>query len=200
VIRFAVASLVLASVSGCTTAAAAPNPVQQPTHSAQPPRSVTASPSPSPRFEPGPASAVGTVIQVDAHGLRIQNPDEELEVDLTGVRSVWKETDVSPSELEVGDELFLTGVLSGATFQALSVSANIGRRDGIILTIAGGTLELVALPPRAITFQMDLSRYVEVVHVDGRPASIADLHPGMSVGAVVYRPKNAPVRATRIWF
>jgi hypothetical protein len=200
VFRFVVAPLVLASVVGCTAAAASPTPLAQPTQSAQPPRSVAASPTPSPNFAPGPASAVGTVTRIDPRGLTIRNPDGELEVDLSSVRSVWKETHVSPLELEVGDELFVNGVLSGMTFHALYVDANIGRRDGIIRTIAGAILELVALPPRALPFQMELSRWVEVVHLDGSAATIADLRAGMTIGAVVYRPKNSTVRATKIWF
>jgi hypothetical protein len=193
-IRIAAASLVLALVVGCTAAAAVP------TQSAQPPRFERASSSPSPRFDPAPASAGGTVTRIDARGVTIRNPDGELEVDLSGVRSVWKETEVAPSELEVGDELFLNGSLSGGIFLARYVWANIGRRDGIIRTIVGVNLELVALPPRSFTFQMELSRYLEVVRADGSPGTSADLRPGMTVGAVVYRPKNSTLRATKIWF
>lgn len=192
--RFAVASLLLVYLVGCTAAAAVP------TQTAQSPRFEGVSPSPSPRFEPSPASAGGIVTRIDPGGVAIRNPDGELEVDLSGVRAVWRETDVSPSELEVGDDLFLNGVFSGATFHATYVWANIGRRDGVIRTIVGTSLELVALPPRAVAFQMELSPYLEVVRVNGQPATIADLQPGMTVGAVVYRPKNSTVRATKIWF
>lgn len=199
-IRVAAAALALASAIGCTAAAAVPTQSPQPPRSAQPPRSEGVSPSPSPRFDPGPASSGGTVTRIDARGVTIRNPDGELEVDLSEVRSVWKETDVSPLELEVGDELFLNGTLSGALFHARYVYANIGRVDGIIQSIVGRDLELVALPPKSFTFQMQLSRYLEVVRLDGRPAASTDLRPGMTVGAVVYRPKNSTLRATKIWF
>jgi hypothetical protein len=194
VIRFLLASLVLASPVACTAVAAVPTPAEQLS------RQEVVSPSPSPRFEPGPASAGGIVTRIDAHGVVVRNPDGELEVDLTDVRSVWKETEVSPLDLEIGDELFLNGFLSGATFHARYVSANIGRIDGVIRTIVGVKLELVRLPPKTSTFQMKLSRFVDVVSLDGSSATIADLRPGMTVGAVVYQPKNATMRATKIWF
>jgi len=201
VIRFAAASLVLASVVGCTAAAASPTPPSvQPTHSTQPLRSEAASPSPSPPFAPGPSFAVGTVIRIGPGRVALRNPDEELEVDLTRVRSVWKETEVSPAELEVGDELSLNGTRDGAIFRANYVYANIGRFDGVIRAISGITLVLVALPPKTLTAQMELSRYVEIIQIDGRPATITDLQPGMTIGAVVYRPKGSTMRATKVWF
>ena len=200
VIRFAVASLVLASVVGCTAAAASPTPSVQPTQSAEPLRSQAASPSPSPQFAPGPSFAVGTVTRIGPDRVAIRNPDEELEVDLTRVRSVWKETEVSPAELELGDELSLNGSRDGATFRASYVWANIGRVDGVIKAIAGAKFQLVALPPKTFTTEMELSRYVEIVQTDGRPAMLTDLRPGMTIGAVVYRPRNSTMRATKVWF
>jgi hypothetical protein len=130
----------------------------------------------------------------------IQGPDGKLEVDLTAVASVWKETEVAPSDLEVGDQLDLNGARAGATFHARYVWANIGRFDGVVRTLVGGKLELVALPPSTRTFQVELSRYLVVVSGADVPATVADLHPGMSVGGVVYRPRNATPRATKIWF
>jgi hypothetical protein len=201
VIRFAVASLVLASVVGCTAAAASPTPpLVQPTHSTQPLRSQAASPSPSPQFAPGPDSAGGTVTRIDQHHVAIRSPIEELVVDLTRVRSVWRETEVSPAELEVGDDLFINGTRDGATFHAAYVYANIGRVDGVIRAIHGTRLELVALPPKTFMTEVELSRYVEIVQTDGKAATIADLKPGMTIGAVVYRPKNSTMRATKVWF
>jgi hypothetical protein len=204
VIRFGVASLVLVSVVGCTAAAATPTHSAQPQsaqpQSAQLPRSNAASPSPSPQFAPGPSFAVGTVTRIDQGRVAIRNPDEELEVDLTRVRSVWKETEVSPAELEVGDELSLNGTRDGATFRAGYVWANIGRVDGVIRAVVGAKFLLVALPPKTFTTEMELSRYVEIVQTDGRPAMFTDLRPGMTIGAVVYRPRNSTMRATKVWF
>jgi hypothetical protein len=130
----------------------------------------------------------------------IQTPEGELVVDLTDVRSVWKETEVAPSELEIGDQLDLNGARLGATFHARYVSANIGRFDGVVRALVGGKLELVALPPSTRTFQVELSQYLVVVRGADVPATVADLQPGMSVGGVTYRPRNATPRATKIWF
>lgn len=196
VIRFAlVPALLAASILGCTAAAAAP------ARSAPPSQSVAVSPSPSPKYEPGPDFASGgSVIRVDASGVVVRNPEGELEVDLTGVRSVWKETEVPPSDLEVGDQLDLSGTRAGSTFRARYVWVNIGRFDGVIRALVGDKLELVRLPPSTLTFQVELSRYLVVVRGADIPATVADLHPGMSVGGVVYRPKNGTPRATKIWF
>ena len=141
-----------------------------------------------------------TVTRIGPDRVAIRNPDEELEVDLTRVRSVWKETEVSPAELELGDELSLNGSRDGATFRASYVWANIGRVDGVIKAIAGAKFQLVALPPKTFTTEMELSRYVEIVQTDGRPAMLTDLRPGMTIGAVVYRPRNSTMRATKVWF
>jgi hypothetical protein len=135
-----------------------------------------------------------------ASGVVIQTVDGELSVDLTGVRSVWKETEVSPSELEVGDQLDLNGLRAPASFAARYVWVNIGRFDGVVRAVVGTRLELTRLPPSTLTFYVELSRYLVVVRGADIPATVADLLPGLSVGGVVYRPKNGTPRATKIWF
>jgi hypothetical protein len=192
--RAVIAGLLAASMFGCTAVAAAP------TRSISPSQLEVMTSSSSPRYEPAPGFATGTVIRLAARGVVIQRPDGELEVDLTGVRSVWKETDVAPSELEVGDQVDLGGTRTGATFHATYVWANIGRFDGVVRAFVGGKLELVALPPSTRTFQVELSQHLVVVRGADAPATVADLHLGMSVGGVVYRPGNATPRATKIWF
>jgi len=137
---------------------------------------------------------------VVASGVVIQTVDGELAVDLTGVRSVWKETDVSPSDLEVGDQLDLNGLRAPTSFGARYVWANIGRFDGVVRAVVGSRLELARLPPSTLTFQVELSRYLVVVRGADIPATVADLQPGLSVGGVVYRPKSGTPRATKIWF
>jgi hypothetical protein len=199
VIRRAVTPVLLvASMLGCTAVAAAP------TRSVSPSQSEVVTSSALPTYEPAPGFATGTVIRLAARGVVLQVADGgELEVDLTGVRSVWKETEVAPSELEVGDQLDVGGARAGATFHATFVSANIGRFDGVVRAIVGGRLELVALPPSTRTFQVELSPYLVAVRVRGAdilPATVADLRPGMTVGGVTYRPRNATPRATKIWF
>ena len=178
-------------------AEAAPMATARPQPSPTP--EVAQRPTASPSFEPGPASASGTVIRIEAGGVVIRDVEKELNVDLLGVRSIWKETEVAPSALEVGDELFLNGTRSGSAFQARYVWADIGRFDGILQAVVGQRLQLVRLPPSTSRFEVELSRYVEIIWIDGAPATVADLVPGTNVGGVTYRPKNATPRATRIW-
>lgn len=161
---------------------------------------ATVSPSASPTYEPGPNSVSGTVTRVVASGVVIQTVDGELAVDLTGVRSVWKETEVSPSDLEVGDQLDLNGLRAPASFDARYVWANIGRFEGLVVAVVGSRLELIGLPPSQRMFRLEISRYVHIVRDADIPATVADLQPGMSVGGVMYRPRNATPRATKIWF
>jgi hypothetical protein len=194
--RFALGTLVISSVIGCTIAEAGP------TSTAEPQRSVALSvarPTALPTYEPGPASASGTVIRIEADGVVIRSAEGDLQVDLLGVRSIWKETEVARSDLEVGDDLTLNGARSGSAFHALYIWAGIGRFDGLVQALVGQRLQLVALPPSTRTFEVELSRYLEIIHVDGTPATLADIVPGMTVGGVMYRPMNATPRATKIW-
>jgi hypothetical protein len=196
-VRLGLRLALVLSVAGCAAMTTAPG---TPTPSAQPPESMASGPTPFPTYEPGPHFASGAITRADARGVVVQSPDGELAVDFTEVRSVWKETEVAPSDLEVGDQLDLNGTRSGATFRARSVSANIGRFDGVIRALAGDTIELASLPPSTRTFQVELSRYLKVVRGADIPATVADLQPGLSISGVVYRPKNATPRATKIWF
>ena len=195
--RFALATLFIASALGCTLAEAAPPSTAPLQLSAA--RDAVQRPTASPTFEPAPASASGTVIRIEAGGVVIRNPDGDVIVDLAGVRSVWKETDVSPSDLEVGDYVNLNGTWSGSVFQARYIWAEIGRFDGILRAIVGQRLQLVRLPPSTTRFEVELSRYVEIIWIDGAPATVADLEPGTTVGGVTYRPKVGTARATKIW-
>lgn len=195
--RLAVATLFIASALGCTMAEAAPMATVRPQPSPTP--EVAQRPTASPSFEPGPASASGTVIRIEAGGVMVRNPDADVFVDLSGVRSVWKETEVAPSALEVGDELFLNGERSGSAFRARYAWADIGRFDGILQAVVGQRLQLVRLPPSTSRFEIELSQYVEIIWIDGAPATVADLEPGTTIGGVTYRPRNAVPRATRIW-
>lgn len=182
----------LVLVTACAAAASGPL--------AEPPQQAVGRPAASATYEPGPNSAIGTVTRVVASGVVIQTIDGELTVDLAGVRSVWKETEVPRSDLEVGDQLDMNGFRAPASFQARYVWANIGRFDGIVRAVVGNTLELAALPPSTRTFQVELSRYVVVVRNADIPATVADLQLGTSVGGVMYRPQNGLPRATKIWF
>jgi hypothetical protein len=197
VARIALATLFMAAVLGCGIAEAEPQSTAQPQLSAR--SDAVQQPTASPAFEPASASAGGTVIRVEAGGVVIRNVEEELNVDLLDVRSIWKETEVTPADLEIGDELFLNGTRSGSTFHARYVWANIGRFDGILQAGVGQRLEMVRLPPKSGRFEVELSRFVEIIWIDGTAATVADLVAGTNVGGVTYRPKNAIPRATKIW-
>jgi hypothetical protein len=197
VARVALAALFTAAVLSCATAEAAPPSTAQPQLSAR--SEAVQRPTASPAFEPAAASAGGTVTRIEAGGVVIQNVEEELNVDLLEVRSIWKETEVTPADLEVGDELFLNGTRSGSTFHARYVWADIGRFDGALQAVVGQRLQLVRLPPKTGRFEVELSRFVEIIWIDGTPATVADLVAGTNVGGVTYQPKNATPRATKIW-
>ncbi len=57
--------------------------------------------------------------------------DREIEVDLTSVIDVWKETSVPPSAIEVSDDLMINGTQGANRFVARYAWVNIGRRDGV---------------------------------------------------------------------
>jgi len=195
--RFALGTLFVASLLGCTMAEAAPPSTAQPQLSAR--SDAIHRPTASPAFEPASASASGTVIRIEAGGVVIRNPEADVFVDLSSVRSVWKETDVTASALEVGDYLNLNGTWSGSVFRARYLWDEIGRFDGILRAVVGQRLQLARLPPSTSSFEVELSRYVEIIWIDGAPATVADLKPGTTIGGVTYRPKNATPRATKIW-
>lgn len=151
-------------------------------------------------FAPGATSLSGRVVRLDPNGVVIETAGREAEISLTSVIDVWKETSVPAGALEVGDDLFVNGV-GGPPFAARYVYANIGRVDGVIRAIdQTGMLVDVQLRVGAVPTWIDFSRYVEY----GAPAANirltrADLVVGRTIGAVVYRPRLGPLRATRIW-
>jgi hypothetical protein len=169
--------------------------------------SQAAAPTPSPaasatdivRYDPGPASASGTITHISAGRVLVSTVDGELEVLLAGVNSIWKETEIAASEMELGDQIDVNGTRSGRFFDARQVWVNIGRFDGIVRAFDGATLDLVGHAPRANTFQIELSKYVQLIRGNGVPATVADIRPGIAIGGVMYRPKSGLARATRVW-
>jgi hypothetical protein len=171
------------------------------------PVSVTAPPSATPTasrpFVPGPNSVSGRVVRLVPNGVVIETDGHEVALTLGPTVEVWKETSVPASALEVGDDLFVNGT-GGSPFVARSIDTNIGRLDGVIRAI-DATGMLVDVQPRwagapPVSTRVDFSPYVEY----GAPAASlrltrADLTIGRTIGAVVYRPRIGPLRATRIW-
>lgn len=152
-------------------------------------------PTPAQTYEPGPSSIGGAIRALRDAQLTLRTIDGDVDVDLSVVRQVWKETDVQPSALEVRDDLFVNGSWSNGVFVARYVWANIGRLDGVIRSVSGTTIELLRLAPRSEVVIVELSRYVTFV----APLTVSDLRPGLTIGAVVYRPKDGLRRLTRIW-
>lgn len=168
-------------------------------HAAAPSHSPPVSTNPVMSYDPGPASASGTIKQIGAGRVVVSTAVGELEVVLARVQSIWKETEVAASDLELGDQVDLNGTRSGPIFEARHIWANIGRFDGTVSAFDGATLDLVGHAPRADPFRIELSTYVEVVRGNGTPATVTDIRSGMAIGGVLYRPRSGPPRATKLW-
>ncbi len=184
----------------CATADAAAPTQGHPLASSLPFRSAPrlTPPVPTPSFTPGSSFLSGTIADIDLPEITVRTVDRgDVLVDVSAVRSVWRETFVTTSSLEPGDHVFIDGA-GGDPFHALNVNANIDRIDAKILSIDGDTIELSVLrKPGAseLTVRAVLSPFI--VH-DG-PWRLADLHAGTVIGAVVYRAKDGSRRITRIW-
>jgi hypothetical protein len=142
------------------------------------------------------------VVAIDGTQVRLATFDQDghaiaVSLEMRDVRSVWRETQVGPSAIEVGDDLMVSGVRGPDAFQAWTVWANIGRADGIVRAIDGETIVLEALPPKSLTFTAVLSPYI----TREGPWRLSDIHLGMTLGMVVYwrRGLDGPRRITRIW-
>jgi hypothetical protein len=185
--------------AACTSADAAAPTHGHPIASSLPLRSAprVTLPVPTPPFTPGGSYLSGTIADVDLPWITVRTVDRgEVLVDLAAVRSVWKETFVTASSLERGDDVFIDGA-GGAPFYAFNVNANIGRLDGVITAIRGEAIELDQLARSGATIRgtVTLSQYIQPLG----PWRISDLRPGMAIGAVVYRARDGSRRITRIW-
>jgi hypothetical protein len=149
----------------------------------------------------------GIVVRLVPTGVVIDVVGRETEVDLRSVIDVWKETSVPASAIELNDELSLNGVRAGDGFVARYVWVNIGRLDGVIRSVDGGDIVVLASVRSGKGFatrevRVRLSTHLDVVRpAPGAmvPGSRADLAVGREVGMVLYRPQSGLPRATRIW-
>ena len=198
--RFALIALTLAAfLVACGRVSAASGTPSLAT--ASPTTVASASPTASPEFHPGPNSLSGRVVRLVPSGVVIEAEGREVEVNLGLVVDVWKETSVPASALEVGDDLFVNGT-GGSPFVARYVYANIGRIDGVIRAIdaTGMDVEVLSRTTSLHVERIDFSAYVEFgAPAAGLKVTRADLVVGRTIGAVVYRPRVGPLRATRIW-
>lgn len=150
----------------------------------------------TPRSEPASGSASGRIVRFVPEGFVIAAGGHEVVVDTHLVVSVWKETQVPPDALAVGDDVFANGT-PGTPFLARTVWADIGVLHGYIREIdgAGMDLEVHAVQGAVFRERIDFSAYLERASGTAR----ADLAVGRAIGAVIYRPAAGPPRATRIW-
>ena len=202
---FVVVLVAVSSVLGCgrvppASAGAAPGgAAQEPAAVASP----APSPVPTPSFRPGPESTSGVVVRRTPTSVVLEAVGQETEVDLSSVIDVWKEISVPASAIEVGDHLFVNGTRGPSAFVARYVYANIGRLDGVVISVDGDEMVIGILRYDAPTERrVKLSAHVEIVNLVGGsqlPAGRADLSPGREVGMVLYSPRDALPRATRIW-
>ncbi|HEX9436418.1 MAG TPA: hypothetical protein VGA16_04570 [Candidatus Limnocylindria bacterium] len=160
-------------------------------------------PSPTPSYRPGPSFTSGVVIRRTPTSVVLESVGKETEVDLSSVIDVWKETSVPASAIEIGDRLDVNGTQGPSAFVARYVYANIGRLDGVVISVDGDQMLIGILRYDApIERRVKLSAHVEIVNLVGGgqlPAGRADLAPGREVGMVLYSPRDALPRATRIW-
>jgi hypothetical protein len=150
----------------------------------------------------------GIVVRLVPTGVVIDVVGRETEVDLRSVIDVWKETSVPASAIELNDELSLNGLRAGDGFVARYVWVNIGRLDGVIRSVDGNDIVLLAsvrsgkadFATREV--RVRLSTHLDVVRLAPGgmvPGSRTDLTVGREVGMVLYRPQSGLPRATRIW-
>jgi hypothetical protein len=164
-----------------------------------------ASPSPSPtggpEFRPGASSLSGRVVRLIPGGAVVNSAGRQVEVSFTRVVDVWRETSVPATAIEVGDDVFVNGA-DGSPFVARSISANIGRIDGVIRELdASGMLVDVRLRSGGTTLRrIDFSAYLEFGYPGGPKVTPTDLAVGREIGMVIYGHAGDPLRATRIWF
>ena len=199
--RRALAVLAILLLAGCSTADAGATQRGHPL-----PRSIVITPAPrptptaSPAYLPGPSSLGGAIRAIHGPRLILGTVDDEVAVDLDRARSIWRETEVDASALQVGDDLSLNGAWSDGVFVVAYAWANIGRIDGVICAIDGDVLSLdatvrVGVGFGIVTRRVELSRYVTFV----APLTRSDLRPGRTIGAVLYAPRTGLPRLTRVW-
>jgi hypothetical protein len=152
---------------------------------------------------PVPGFAGGTVVAISDSGVVLNADGKISTVVIPAGTTVWKEFEVSPDQIEMGDWIDLKGepqpdgsvrAVSGWTF------VNIGRVNGRFVRVDQGQLTLDDDHGRSRA--IELSTSYEVIHEsDGSPVSNGanGIPPGAPMGAVGLRLPNGGFRATRIW-
>lgn len=162
---------------------------------------ATASAKPSTPYTPGTNFIVGRLVRQVGNSVVLATVEHgEVEVDLSRVVDVWRETSVPASSLRPKDNLSVNG-FAGKPFVARYVYANIGRMDGVVRATdsTGMLVEVQSRGSTATTLRrIDFSAYIEY---GAPPVNItrADLVVGRQIGAVIYAALGETPRATRIW-
>jgi hypothetical protein len=151
---------------------------------------------------PDPSYAGGEVVEKVGEGLVLKADTGVRAVRIPSDTVVWKEFDVTPDAIGLGDWVDVKGTpLADGSLLARSgwVFVNIGRYEGALEAVSG----------RGLTLRTDsglrtiqLSSRLEVIRADdGRAVAggIAALRPGTRLGAVGLRLPEGGFRATRIW-
>lgn len=197
VTRAAVLAALVVGTAGCGTT------VSQPAESA--PNDATlvlvTPPVASPQVAAGSVTVSGRVVRLTSTGLVIESDGRQVEVRLDQAKTIWRESAVAASSLQVGDDVFIAGI-AATPFVARDVWANIGRIDGIIKALDATGMEVeTSLRAGGTRIQrVDFSPYVQYGPPDGRAQLTREaLMVGRTISAVVYMPRGGPYRATRIW-
>lgn len=153
---------------------------------------------------PDPTYAGGKVVSKSPDGIVLKSSAGVRGVRVPVETVVWKEFDVTPEVIELGDWVDVKGrPLDDGTLVANSgwTFVNIGRLDGSVDQLPVTNDSLMVTTKRGQT-SIELSEKLEVISaLDGSALSghIAALTPGMEMGAVGLRLPNGGFRATRIW-
>jgi len=150
-----------------------------------------------------PGFAGGVVAAATARGLILRSATSVRTVLLPPGTVVWKEFDVTPEAIQVGDWVDVRGTpLPDGSLKACSgwIWANIGRADGRVMSVSADGLAIRSESGREVA--LEFSPRLEVVHADsGKPVTggVKALRPGVTAGAVGLRLPGSRLRATRIW-
>jgi len=154
---------------------------------------------------PDPNMAFGTVVSKATNGVVLQyGTSKTYAVRISPDTVVWKEFDVTPDVIQLGDWLDVKGTLmADGTVLASSgwVFVNIGRREGTITQVTPAGLTFTH-PSGGKVETMELSSKLDVITAkDGLavPGHLSGLASGTAFGAVGLRLPNGGFRSTRIW-
>lgn len=150
-----------------------------------------------------PTFATGEVVAKTPTRVTLQSGLGAKEVQIAPDAVVWKEFDLDPSVIRIGDWVDAKVVAQpDGTLAAVSgwVYVNIGRHEGTFLATDGKTV--TSTTATGTTHVLELSSQHDVIRASDLSAiggGVRGLTPGDKIGAVGLRLPNEGLRATRIW-